>query len=155
MPPSYTHTFHDSGCASVAQWQSTGFVNQMLWVQVPPLASHAGKTLDQTEAHRRKSKSLLTAGTEDRIRWLSLVRPFTGVHSNINGQMAERPMAPDCKSGGLSPTQVRILLCPLSGGTPPTDRRNRKGRRQRARAVSGLCLLTFAFFPFSAGVAQW
>lgn len=31
------------------------------------------------------------------------------------GQMAERPMAPDCKSGGLSPTQVRILLCPIAG----------------------------------------
>src|ERR1700736_5941180 len=27
--------------------------------------------------------------------------------------MAERRMAPDCKSGGLSPTQVRILLCPM------------------------------------------
>src|SRR5579871_5453156 len=28
--------------------------------------------------------------------------------------MAERPMAPDCKSGELSSTQVRILLCPLT-----------------------------------------
>ena len=28
--------------ASVAQWQSTGFVNQWLWVQIPPLASPAG-----------------------------------------------------------------------------------------------------------------
>ena len=30
-----------------------------------------------------------------------------------NGQMAERPMASDCKSDGLVPTQVRILLCPF------------------------------------------
>ena len=30
-----------------------------------------------------------------------------------DGQMAERPMASDCKSDGHSPTQVRILLCPL------------------------------------------
>jgi hypothetical protein len=34
--------FRVTGCASVAQRQSTGFVNQMLWVQVPPLASVAG-----------------------------------------------------------------------------------------------------------------
>ena len=31
--------FPKLGCATVAQWQSTGFVNQMLWVQVPPVAS--------------------------------------------------------------------------------------------------------------------
>src|SRR5262249_31925099 len=39
VPFSYTCFFHDRGCATVAQWQSTGFVNQMLWVQVPPVAS--------------------------------------------------------------------------------------------------------------------
>ena len=33
--------------------------------------------------------------------------------------MAERSIAPDCKSGGLSPTQVRILLCPLKAMTLP------------------------------------
>ena len=42
MPFTYTHFFHVIGWASVAQGQSTGFVNQMLWVQVPPLASLAG-----------------------------------------------------------------------------------------------------------------
>src|ERR1700732_851785 len=41
---------------------------------------------------------------------------------NSDGQMAERPMAPDCKSGGLSPTQVRILLCPLGAHLPFADR---------------------------------
>ena len=30
-----------------------------------------------------------------------------------NGQVAERPMAPDCKSDGLRPTGVRIPPCPL------------------------------------------
>lgn len=36
--------------------------------------------------------------------------------------MAERPMAPDCKSGGLRPTQVRILLCPFH----TKDRKDKK-----------------------------
>src|ERR1700756_2225496 len=40
---SYTDTFHALGCASVAQWQSTGFVNLRLWVRLPPLASQARK----------------------------------------------------------------------------------------------------------------
>ncbi len=30
--------------------------------------------------------------------------------------MAERPMAPDCKSGDFTSTQVRILLCPFERG---------------------------------------
>ena len=45
VSPSYTYFFHDSGCASVAQGQSIGFVNQRLWVQFPPLASLAGKAV--------------------------------------------------------------------------------------------------------------
>ena len=50
------------------------------------------------------------------------VRPFTGTWVGyLPGQMAERPMAPDCKSGGLSPTQVRILLCPLGGHFPSAE----------------------------------
>src|SRR5207249_325119 len=68
--------------ASVAQWQSTGFVNQWLWVQVPPLASARG---DKRRACRRGN----------------------------GGQVAERPMAPDCKSGELSSTGVQIPPCPL------------------------------------------
>ena len=42
-------------------------------------------------------------------------RGVAGMTSRVTeyGQMAERPMAPDCKSGGLRPTQVRILLCPV------------------------------------------
>ena len=60
---SYNGRFHGVGCASVAQWQSSGFVNRWLWVRLPPLASR-GKT--------------------------------------IHGQVAERPMASDCKSDGFS-----------------------------------------------------
>src|SRR5947209_1001366 len=41
LQPTYTDSFHALGCASVAQWQSTGFVNQWLWVRLPPLASQA------------------------------------------------------------------------------------------------------------------
>lgn len=59
----YTFFFHHRRVgASVAQWQSPGFVNRRLWVQLPPLASCRG----------------------------------IGA-----GQVAERPMAPDCKSGGF------------------------------------------------------
>src|SRR5262245_12726826 len=43
VPSSYTHFFHVIGCASVAQRQSTGFVNRMLWVQIPSLASRRGR----------------------------------------------------------------------------------------------------------------
>src|SRR5260370_9668355 len=39
VPGSYTHTFHADSLATVAQWQSSGFVNQGLWVQLPPVAS--------------------------------------------------------------------------------------------------------------------
>src|SRR6516225_9917675 len=42
VPSSYTHFFHAFGHATVAQWQSTGFVNQKLWVQLPPVASRGG-----------------------------------------------------------------------------------------------------------------
>src|SRR5262245_46885321 len=35
--------FQRTGFASVAQWQSTGFVNQKLWVRLPPLASLRGE----------------------------------------------------------------------------------------------------------------
>jgi hypothetical protein len=31
-----------------------------------------------------------------------------------NGQVAERPMAPDCKSGEVTSSQVRILPCPYA-----------------------------------------
>jgi hypothetical protein len=44
VPSPYTHLFHADGHATVAQWQSTGFVNQMLWVQLPPVASREGYT---------------------------------------------------------------------------------------------------------------
>ena len=39
VPSTYTYPFHAMAFASVAQRQSTGFVNQWLWVQIPPLAS--------------------------------------------------------------------------------------------------------------------
>src|SRR6266568_4322879 len=59
-------------------------------------------------------------------RWTELVTSWVGLDVNapgltnrmvLAGQMAGRPMAPDCKSGGLSPTQVRILLCPFAFDT--------------------------------------
>ena len=40
VPFTYNYLFHELGHASVAQRQSTGFVNQKLWVQIPPLASY-------------------------------------------------------------------------------------------------------------------
>src|SRR5438132_14418670 len=54
---SYTYSFHASGCASVAQWQSTGFVNLRLWVRLPPLASQARKAVDSIKAHRPGDRS--------------------------------------------------------------------------------------------------
>src|SRR5438876_10684503 len=48
----YTYSLHALGCASVAQRQSTGFVNQWLWVQIPPLASLAGKAVAEARAKR-------------------------------------------------------------------------------------------------------
>src|SRR5262249_39595562 len=39
--------------------------------------------------------------------------PGGKVSHDTDGQMAERPMASDCKSDGLSPTGVRIPLCPV------------------------------------------
>src|SRR5437667_493583 len=54
VPASYTYSFHAFGCASVAQWQSTGFVNRWLWVQVPPLASLAeGEAIALMKVHAR------------------------------------------------------------------------------------------------------
>jgi hypothetical protein len=44
VPFPYTCFFHFGGCATVAQWQSTGFVNQGLWVQLPPVASRGKPT---------------------------------------------------------------------------------------------------------------
>src|SRR5437867_4782061 len=122
MPCSYTYSFHALGCASVAQRQSTGFVNQWLWVQVPPLASLAGKPSSRTKAHRpigrhkALEEPLLDRPLSRSERIVShSAGPALGQMSlrDMDGQMAERPMASDCKSDGLSPTGVRIPLCPL------------------------------------------
>src|SRR5438445_9630788 len=104
---SYTDPFHVLGCASVAQWQSTGFVNLRLWVRLPPLASQAGKPSIRSRPTARR------ASVPERHSSLgsAIVRGFADM--NTDGQMAERPMASDCKSDGLSPTGVRIPLCPL------------------------------------------
>src|SRR5262249_12540549 len=55
---SYTYFFHALGCASVAQRQSTGFVNQWLWVQVPPLASLGGESRQSWRAGRRRPRAI-------------------------------------------------------------------------------------------------
>jgi hypothetical protein len=75
MAPSYTYSFHATGCASVAQWQSTGFVNQWLWVQLPPLASRAGKSRRSNEqGPPANSRSSGTKNCGDHLP----VRPLSG-----------------------------------------------------------------------------
>ena len=68
----YTPPFRVRGvnAASVAQRQSSGFVNRRLWVRLPPLAL---------------SRSPLVA---------------TPNGDGNDGGVPERPMGPDCKSGG-------------------------------------------------------
>jgi hypothetical protein len=114
MPPSYTYSFRSPGFASVAQWQSTGFVNRWLWVQLPPLASARNACADE-----RTPPGL------------------AGVGGNIIGQMAERPMAPDCKSGEVSSTQVRILLCPNVVSVDEKARRGCEGFDRRGCSSIG------------------
>ena len=54
--------------ASVAQWQSSGFVNQWSWVQIPPLALPAGRPANGHEVRqillpygqKNESETLLT-----------------------------------------------------------------------------------------------
>jgi hypothetical protein len=100
MPSSYTHFFARGLLrASVAQWQSTGFVNRMLWVQVPSLASRVGFGGDVGFGGEPAAKAA------SRLRELPENKP--------SGQVAERPMASDCKSDGLSPTGVQIPPCPF------------------------------------------
>src|SRR5262249_34473889 len=81
-------------------WQSTGFVNRWLWVQLPPLAY-------------RNPVLRGPPGATDRSRLATKAAESRGEAKERNGQVAERPIAPDCKSGGLRPSQVRILPCPL------------------------------------------
>jgi hypothetical protein len=56
----------------------------------------------------------------------------------MDGQMAERPMASDCKSDGLSPTGVRIPLCPL---LQFFSARVKKSGRQGGGALKELCVV--------------
>ena len=72
-----------------------------------------------------------------------------------NGQVAERPMAPDCKSGGLSPTQVRILLCPVGCDYLRTGG-DGKGEGIKATNSCHSCLWTFSFYlcPSSRGCSS-
>jgi len=115
VPSAYTHSFHAIGCASVAQRQSTGFVNRKLWVQLPPLASRAGNPRPEegtpagiAQATTARIQTPFALGMARRSgRWPAAEGEV------FNGQVAERPMAPDCKSGGLRPTGVRIPPCPF------------------------------------------
>jgi hypothetical protein len=109
--PSYTYSFHAPGLASVAQWQSTGFVNQWLWVQLPPLACRTGP-----EARGSRMSGVQKRGPAGGRAFPGRRVPVGRAGSRggmVSGQVAERPIAPDCKSGGLRPSQVRILPCPL------------------------------------------
>src|SRR5205823_4821899 len=101
VPSPYTHSFHAFGHATVAQWQSTGFVNQMLWVQLPPVASRGGDTgFWPQEAGRNKAPRSLPGKHQAYHAAREALPGFPP--GGGYGQMAERPMAPDCKSGGLS-----------------------------------------------------
>ena len=70
--------------AEVAQWQSNGFVNRRLRVQLSPSALF--------------SKYQMV---------------FVILNYDKNGQVPERSNGPDCKSGGVSPTGVQIPPCPI------------------------------------------
>jgi hypothetical protein len=79
-----------------------------------PTASFACRNECPDQAKRHAADDLKRLLEKERRTGIP-VRPFTGTWVGyLPGQMAERPMAPDCKSGGLSPTQVRILLCPIA-----------------------------------------
>jgi hypothetical protein len=85
----YTTLFHHRIGATVAQWQSTGFVNRWLWVQLPPVAREGSFPLVELS------------------------------DSVIVGQVAERPMASDCKSdgytyGGSNPSLPTVAACGLA-----------------------------------------
>ena len=90
---SYTYSFHAGGRASVAQSAELLICNQEV-AGSTPAASSAG-------AAERPWSVVIGEGIRARGE------------AATNGQMAERPMASDCKSDGLVPTQVRILLCPF------------------------------------------
>src|SRR5579871_71728 len=78
MPPSYTDAFRVLGCASVAQRQSTGFVNQWLWVQIPPLASLAGKNYQPGRQAYRPSETVMSPPREAIAREHSLRPAWMG-----------------------------------------------------------------------------
>ena len=64
---------------------------------------------------------------------------------DMDGQMAERPMASDCKSDGLSPTGVQIPPCPFGKD---------EGRRMKDEQGEVLFILPPSAFILSlAGVA--
>lgn len=73
--------------ASVAQRQSTGFVNRRLWVQIPPLA------LRSNCGDQRRSRPV-------RDRRSSPGDTVSDMAGETKGGVPERPMGPDCKSGG-------------------------------------------------------
>lgn len=57
-----------------------------------------------------KTKGIACFSLSTKAGHQGFYRNFDG---SISGQVAERPIAPDCKSGDLRSTQVRILPCPL------------------------------------------
>ena len=59
------------------------------------------------------SPSASSAGREYWPSGLSSLARRSGAEGSVNGQMAERPMASDCKSDGATLRRFEILLCPL------------------------------------------
>src|SRR5262249_46532080 len=90
VPSPYTHLFHADGHATVAQWQSTGFVNQMLWVQLPPVASRAGITgFGPQGACRNNTPSAQSRTSTSDTRQQGSVRVVAGIYRRVNGIRAD------------------------------------------------------------------
>lgn len=88
--------------ASVAQRQSSGFVNRWLWVRIPPLALGSGQTLSAT------------TGTK------------------LKGGIPEWPKGSDCKSDGSAfagSNPATPTLLPIRNAAPSAMQINRKPQR--------------------------
>ena len=81
LRPSYTYSFHAGGRASVAQLVELRFCKPVVAGSSPTASSAAG----------RSNATGLASLARDRMR-----------EGSLNGQMAERPMASDCKSDGAT-----------------------------------------------------
>ena len=79
------------------------------WLAVRSNFRGVGATEGQHDGGRGELADLLHL--IEQVPWLP---DPDGPDKDMDGQMAEWPMASDCKSDGLSPTGVQIPLCPDS-----------------------------------------